>query len=203
MNHHGPIIGMFGGCHRAEGFVAAVIMVFTTWFWRWFKPMDVSTHSSVGFIYADGHREIYESREGKCWLGPIPVEKVEAWVARKPKKRRFTMYDIPAYLISGEAARRKHSRCEDMLFVWVYPIKQLPRMGIRKYLPFLPMKPTPNAPPCSESATIIFDPEVDVCKLVGKSIPDLITPYDFEHAMKAVCAAHRHKPTDTADAYSQ
>jgi hypothetical protein len=192
---------MFGGCHRSGGFIAGAITVFTTWPWRWIKPRKVSSHSSVGFIYQDGYREIFEAREGKSWQGPIPVSKVLDWVSRDPKKRRFTMYDIPEYMIDGAAARKKHARCLDMLRVWSYSTKQLPRMGVRKYLPFLPMRPTPNDVVCSEAADIILGPEVDVCKLTGKKSPDRVTPYDFERAMKAICAKPHHEPADTSDAY--
>ena len=198
---HGAPIGMFGGCHRSAGLVGNAIMVFTTWAWRWFKPSQVASHSSVGFIYADGYREIYEAREGKSWQGPIPVQLVKAWEARDPKKRRFTMYDIPAYLICDEGACRRLSRCEDMLRVWTYSMRQLPRMGIRKWLPFIPMKPTPNAVVCSEAATIILGPQVNVCQMTGRKTPDQVTPFDFEQAMKKLTAKPKHEPSDTSDAY--
>lgn len=201
MNHHGAIIGMFGGCHRSEGVIGTAIMVFTTWPWHWVRPRNVASHSSVGFIYEDGYREIFEAREGKSWQGPIPVSKVEAWVLRNPKKRRFTMYDLPSYMIDMEAALRKRKRCVEMLEVWVYSVGQLPRMGVRKYLPFLPINTTPNNVVCSEAATIILGPEVDVCRLTGKSNPDLVNPYDFEKAMKAITAEPRHAVADTTDAY--
>ena len=178
---------MFGGCHRGDGFLAAAITAFTTWPWRWFKPRKVSTHSSVGFVYPDGRREIYEAREGQSWQGPIAVETVQNWVARKPKKRRFTMYDIPAYKLNAVEAARKLRMCKAKKGVWKYSLLQLPRMGLRKYVPFLRMRTTPNAVVCSEAAALVFAPQVDVCKLTGKSTPDAVTPADFEQAMQAVC----------------
>lgn len=202
MIDHGKPIGMFGGCHRSDGFLAIAIMVCTTWFWRWFKPLEVSSHSSEGFIYCDGYREIYEAREGKSWQGPIPVDKVEAWVARNPSKRRFTMYDIPDYLIDKKAARRKKDRCDAMREVWTYSKAQLPRMGIRKWFPFLPMKPTPNAVVCSEGSTIILAPEVDICKISGKSSPDRVTPWDYEQALIKICKKPWKEPMDTSTAYA-
>jgi hypothetical protein len=165
------------------------------------RPRSVSTHSSVGFVYQDGYREIYEAREGKSWQGPIPVSKVEAWAARN-KKRRFTMYDIPKHLISQESMVRKITQCEMMLQVWVYSKAQLPRMGLRRLLPFLPMKPTPNQVVCSEAGTLILGPEVDVCRLTGKRSPDRVTPYDFERAMQIITAEANHNPADTKDAYN-
>jgi hypothetical protein len=197
---HGAPVGMFGGCHRAPGFIGGAIMVFTTWPWRWAKSRKVATHSSVGFIYQDGYREIYEAREGKSWQGPIPVWKVEAWAAKEPK-RRFSMYDIPGYLVSADSACRKLARCEAMKGVWKYSMGQLPRMGLRKYLPFLPINTTPNNVVCSEAATIILGPEVDVCKLTGKSKPDLVTPFDFERAMKLLTSKPKRAPSDVSDAY--
>lgn len=201
MPGHGALVGMFGGCHRSEGVVGAAIMVFTTWPWRWARPRSVASHSSVGFIYEDGYREIFEAREGKSWQGPIPVSKVEAWAARNPGRRRFTMYDIPHYMIDMAAALRKRRRCVEMLGVWRYSLIQLPRMGIRKYLPWLPINTTPNNVVCSEAATIILGPEVDVCRLTGKRKPDLVNPYDFERAMKALTVKPRHDVVDASDAY--
>lgn len=203
MNYHGPIVGMFGGCHRSDGFLAKAIMVCTTWFWRWFRRMEVASHSSVGFIYADGYRELYEAREGKSWQGPIPVSKVLAWVERNPKKRRFTMYDLPSYLIEMEATLQKKKRCEAMLEVWIYSIAQLPRMGIRKWLPFLPINATPNKVVCSEAAALILDPEAGILKAVGKRKADLITPFDFEKALQIICAKPKHKRADTSHAYER
>ena len=203
MNYHGPVIGMFGGCHRSNGFIGAAIMVFTTWAWRWFKPIKVSTHSSVGFIYEDGYREIFEAREGKSWQGPIPVHKVDAWVARNPSKRRFTMYDIPDYLIPMEIALLKRLRCISMLEVWIYSLKQLPRMGLRKWLPFLPMKPTPNKVVCSEAAALILDPDCSILKTTGKSKADLIHPADFERALKIITAKPKHEIAETQGAYNE
>lgn len=200
--NHGKIIGMFGGCHHAGGALGAAIVACTTWSWRWLKPGKVSTHSSVGFIFEDGFRMIFEAREPNAWQGPIPVDKVVAWVAREPKKRRFTMYDIPEYMIDAAAAQRKYDRSQAMLRVWDYSVKQLPRMGVRKWLPFLPINATPNAVVCSEAATIILGPEVDVCKIVGKSKPDLINPFLFEKAMKAICAKPAHEPADVSNAYA-
>ena len=107
MNGHGAIIEMFGGCHHAEGKVGIAIIVFTTWGWRWVRPLEISTHSSVGFIFEDGYQEIWEAREGQSWQGPIDVEKVKAWEGRNPKKRRFTIYPIPMDLISQESMERK------------------------------------------------------------------------------------------------
>lgn len=198
--NHGPVVGMFGGCHRSSGAVASAITIFTTWPRRWFQPRKVASHSSVGFIYQDGYREIYEAREGKSWQGPIPVSKVEEW-AHRNKKRRFTMYDIPVYLIADRSARQKIAYCEDMLGVWTYSMKQLPRMGLRKYLPMLPMKPTPNKVVCSEAASIILGPQVNVCRLIGKKSPDRVTPFDFEQAMKLITAESKHKPADISHAY--
>jgi hypothetical protein len=198
---HGNIVGMFGGCHRSSGFIGGAIMVATTWPWRWFKPSKVSSHSSIGFIYSDGYREIFEAREGKSWQGPIPVDKVERWVAEN-KKRRFTMYDIPDNMISIESMSRKYLRCEAMLTVWTYSMMQLPRMGIRHFIPFLPMKPTPNKVVCSEAATIILGPDVDICRMTGKFSPDRVTPYDYEAALKLLTAKPKHQPADTKDAYN-
>lgn len=198
---HGRIVGMFMGCHRAGGALGTAITVCTTWVWRWFKPSKVSTHSSVGFIYQDGYREIFEAREPNNWQGPISVERVLAWVNRK-KGRRFTMYDVPAYLIDHNAAERKYARCVAMLRVWTYSVKQLPRMGIRKWLPFIPINTTPNKVVCSEAATIILGPEVDVCDISGKKKPDLVTPYDYEQAARAICAKPRHHVADTTNEYT-
>lgn len=201
-NAHGKIVGLFGGCHHAPGFVGTSIVVFTTWPWRWFRKKKVSTHSSVGVIYEDGYRELYEAREGKSWQGPIPVSKVEEWVARKPKQRRFTMYDIPADMISADAMNRKRAMCERFLKIWDYSIMQLPRMGVRKYLPFLPINHTPNEVVCSEAATIILSPEVPILRVAGKRTPDLVNPYDFEQALKRICIEPRHEVADVSDAYS-
>ncbi len=198
--NHGPPIAMFGGCHRSAGPLGVAIMLCTTWPWRWLKPGQVSTHSGVGFVYRDGHREIYEAFEGAGWRGPIPVLKVEGWVSRN-KRRRFTMYDIPEYLISPDAATYKLKRCEALMGVWRYSIWQLPRMGLRHFLRFLPINTTADKVVCSEAATIIFDPEIDVCKLTGKRKPDLVTPYDFEQAMKLVTAKPKRAPGDSSDAY--
>lgn len=197
---HGRIIGMFMGCHRAPGKLGVAITVCTTWIWRWFKPAAVATHSSVGFIYQDGYREIFEAREPKNWQGPIPVDRVLAWVNRK-KGRRFTMYDIPTYLLDARAAERKHGRCMALLQIWTYSVAQLPRMGIRKWLPFLPINTTPNAVVCSEGATLILGPEVGVCALTGKKKADLVTPFDYEQAAKAICAKPRHHIADTSNEY--
>lgn len=202
MTDHGAIVGMFGGCHRSDGAVGAAIMVCTSWFWRWFKPRKVSTHSSVGFIYEDGYREIFEAREGKSWQGPIPVSKVHAWVARNPHKRRFTMYALPGYLIPMNIAILKRRRCVAMLEVWTYSLPQLPRMGLRKYLPFLPINATPNKVVCSEAATLILDPEAGILKATGKRKADLVNPFLYEQALKKICAKPKHKPADTSDAYS-
>lgn len=201
MKEHGNIVGMFGGCHRAEGFVAGAIMVFTTWPWRWFKPKKVSGHSSVGFIYEDGYREIYEAREGKSWQGPIPVEKVRKWVARNPKKRRFTTYDIPSDLLSRIDMTQKKKFCERKLGVWDYSIMQLPRMGVRKYLPFLPMKPTVNNVVCSEAATLVLEIQVPILATIGKPIADRVTPFDYERALKQICEEKEGGRPDVSDAY--
>jgi len=192
---------MFGGCHHAEGVVGAAIVAGTTFFWRWFKSLVVSTHSSVGFVYEDGYREIFEAREGKSWQGPIPASKVIAWQRRNPKKRRFTMYDIPLYLIDAEDCLSKRRQCEAMLKVWTYSLKQLPRMGIRKYLRFLPMKTSPNAVVCSEAATVILDPDAGVLRATGKRTADRVTPFAFERAMKHITAPPHHPPTDVSGAY--
>ena len=200
---HGPIIGMFGGCHRGNGFIAGSITYYTTWPWRWFRASKVSTHSSIGFIYANGYREIYEAREGQSWQGPIPIAKVRAWQLRKKKKRRFTMYDIPAHLIDMVEADKKHDYCESKLGVWSYSLFQLPRMGIRKYLPFLPINATPDKVVCSEAATIILGPQLDVCKIMGKRKPDLVTPFDFEQAMKSVTKKREGKLPDVSEAYAK
>lgn len=199
---HGKIVGMFGGCHSCtEGVVGKAIIACTTFVWRWFRPLEVSTHSSVGFIYEDGYREIFEAREGKSWQGPIPVEKVVAWAARNPKKRRFTMYDIPDCMIDGSMASLRWMFCYRQLSVWTYSVAQLPRMGLRKWLKFLPINATYNQVVCSEAATIVLDPPCPILRIAGVSKPDLVTPYLFEKAMKEICAEPRHEATDTSDAY--
>jgi hypothetical protein len=198
---HGRIVGVFGGCHRAPGAVGAAITAFTTAVHRWFKPMGVSTHSSVGFLYEDGYREIFEAREGKSWQGPIPVSKVHAWVAREPSKRRFTMYDIPTCLIDESMAVMRWNLCRRQLHVWTYSIKQLPRMGLRKWMRFLPINTTHNQVVCSEAATIILDPPCPILRIAGVRVPDLVTPYLFEKAMKEICAEPGHAPTDASSAY--
>lgn len=199
----GPV-GMFGGCHSTtEGIVGPAIIACTTWFPRWLRPLAVSTHTSVGFIYADGYREIFEAREGKSWQGPIPVEKVEAWVARNQSRRRFTMYDIPRPLIDQSIAGRKHALAMRNRAIWKYSLRQLPRMGLRKWLPFLPLRPTPNAVVCSEAATIVLDPECGVLRTLGLLVPDRVTPYLFEKAMKAICKKPYKEPACVADEYSR
>ena len=198
---HGRIIGVFGGCHHDGGLIGNSIMVFTTGFWRWFKPIDVSTHSSVGFIYQDGYREIFEAREGKSWQGPIPVSKVQAWVSRDPKRRRFTMYDIPSDIIDPGTAAMRYNFCMRMLGVWTYSTIQLPRMGLRKYLPFLPLNTTHNEVVCSEAATIVLDPPCHILCIAGVRNPDRVTPWLFELAMKEICAKERKKAQAASAAY--
>lgn len=199
--NHGRIMAVFGGCHRSDGGLAVAITICTTWMWRWFKASEVSTHSSVGFVYEDGYREIFEAREGKSWQGPIPVSKVLAWEHRN-KKRRFTMYTVPSCMISQEEAVKKYKFCMSKIGVWKYSVPQLPRMGIRKWLPFLPMKPTPNDVVCSEAASIVMAPQVDIPKLCGKRSDDRITPFDFEQAMRIITQEKRYDVTDVSDAYS-
>jgi hypothetical protein len=204
MNYHGAVVGVFGGCHACyDGFIGHAIMIFTMPFWRWFKRLRVSTHSSIGFIYEDGYREIYEAREGKSWQGPISVERVQNWVKRSPKTRRFTMYDIPDYMVDMASALRKRKMCEDKLGVWLYSKMQLGRMGVRKHLKFIPMRPTPNNVVCSEAASIILYPQVNVLRLTGSPSFDLVNPYNFETAMKAVCMKKRSGRADVSDAYTK
>lgn len=198
---HGRVIGVFGGCHRDGGLVGTSIMIFTTWFWRWFNPTNISTHSSIGFIYQDGYREIFEAREGRSWQGPIPVERVQAWVSRNPKKRRFTMYDIPSDIIDPGTAAMRYNFCMRMLGVWTYSTIQLPRMGIRKYMPFLPLGTTHNEVVCSEAATIVLDPPCPILRVAGVRNPDMITPWLFEMAMKTICAKERKKAQAASAAY--
>ena len=198
---HGRIIGVFGGCHHDGGLIGNSIMVFTTWPWRWLMPMKVSTHSSVGFIYQDGYREIFEAREGKSWQGPIPVSKVQAWVSRDPKRRRFTMYDIPSDIIDPGTAAMRYNFCMRMLGVWTYSTIQLPRMGLRKYLPFLPLNTTHNEVVCSEAATIVLDPPCHILCIAGVRNPDRVTPWLFELAMKEICAKERKKAQAASAAY--
>ncbi len=203
MNVHGEITEMFGGCHSAlDGTIGKAIVIFTTWPWRWLKALKVSTHSSVGFVYADGFEVIFEAREGKSWQGPIPASKVDAWVRRNPKKRRFTRHYIPEHYLSRKEMQKKYNLCEHNLSVWTYSIAQLPRMGLRKYLPFLPINATPNKVVCSEGGTIIMEPHVPVLANCGKSKADLVTPFLFEKAMKRICLKPKHKPADTSDAYN-
>lgn len=198
---HGRIIGVFGGCHHDGGLISNSIMVFTTWPWRWLRPMEVSTHSSVGFIYQDGYREIFEAREGKSWQGPIPVSKVQDWVSRDPKRRRFTMYDIPSDIIDPGTAAMRYTFCMRMLGVWTYSTIQLPRMGLRKYLPFLPLNTTHNEVVCSEAATIVLDPPCHILCIAGVRNPDRVTPWLFELAMKEICAKERKKAQAASAAY--
>lgn len=198
---HGRIVGIFGGCHHDGGLIGNSIMAFTTWPWRWLRPMDVSTHSSVGFIYQDGYREIFEAREGKSWQGPIPVSKVQDWVSRDPKRRRFTMYDIPSDIIDPGTAAMRYNFCMRMLGVWTYSTIQLPRMGLRKYLPFLPLNTTHNEVVCSEAATIVLDPPCHILCIAGVRNPDRVTPWLFELAMKEICAKERKKAQAASAAY--
>lgn len=198
---HGKLVGMFGGCHHSEGFVGAAIVACTTFLPRWFRSIKVSTHSSVGFIYADGYREIFEAREGKSWQGPIPVYKVEDWVARMPKKRRFTMYDIPDCMINASMTAMRWNLCYRQLSVWTYSLFQLPRMGLRKWLRFLPINATYNQVVCSEAAAIVLDPPCPVLRVAGVSKPDLVTPFLFEKSMIEICAKPTHAVAETRDAY--
>ena len=205
MSYHGRIVKMFGGCHACyDGFLGTAIMVSTTWFWSWFKRLKVPTHASIGFQYEDGYEEIFEAREGKSWQGPIPVAKVEAWALRNPKKRAFRKYYYPSYFLSEDEMQMKFRQCVHNLEIWTYSIKQLPRMGIRKILFFLPMRPTPNAVVCSEAATIISEPQIDILGVLGVKSADLVTPYLFEKACKLICTEgiSLHKPADVSDAYS-
>ena len=199
---HGPIVAMFGGCHsNTKGPVGKAIIGFTTWPWRWFKPKAVSTHSSVGFRFQDGHEVIFEAREGKSWQGPIPVEKVEAWVRRDPKTRRFTKYYVPNHYMTMGTMQLKYDLCMFNLRVWIYSIAQLPRMGLRKYLPFLPINQTPDKVVCSEAATIILHPQVPVLRYAKKKKADLVTPFLYERAMRKICQPSLHRPADASDAY--
>lgn len=201
--NHGKIVAIFGGCHSSlDGLLGKAIVVFTTWPWRWFKMLKVSTHSSVGFQYEDGYEEIFEAREGKSWQGPIDATRVDEWVRRKPRKRRFTKYYIPDHLIGQEGLERKYELCVHNLSIWTYSIKQLPRMGLRKYLPHLPINATPNEVVCSEGATIVMEPQIPVMANVGKDKADLVTPFLFEKAMKRICKKPTHAPSDTSDAYN-
>jgi len=186
MNEHGKIIGMFGGCHHCSDTLAGKIIVFfTSPPWHW-KGKKTATHSSVGFIYDNGYREIYEAREGKSWQGPIPVTKVKRWVKRSPETRRFTMYDIPEFHIDAEKAASKKDRCEAMLKMWSYNMLQLPYIALGRF--FIPITTfrSPNDVVCSEAASMILEPDVPVISLTGRRSVDLVTPRDFEKAMISI-----------------
>lgn len=111
------------------------------------------------------------------------------------------MYDIPSDIIDPGTAAMRYNFCMRMLGVWTYSTIQLPRMGIRKYMPFLPLGTTHNEVVCSEAATIVLDPPCPILRVAGVRNPDMITPWLFEMAMKTICAKERKKAQAASAAY--
>jgi hypothetical protein len=96
---------------RKEGKVSKLIALLTCPPGWWFQLKNVPSHTGITFERLSGKAEYFETHHPDGWKGPKPIEKLERWKRKHPK--RWVKYR--ELELTPKEAQDLYTICEDKL----------------------------------------------------------------------------------------
>lgn len=161
---------------RGRGFLSNAI-AFNTAPVSWFPQLkNVPSHAGLAFEKETGETVYFESHSPEGWRGPMPIQKLETWVSKKPKQWvKYREVDLKA-----DERERVWQKCHEKLRYppWMdYRELQIGGMLLRRFLRTRVKRS--ETPVCSEAVAKILYPYYDLRLWEGKRPIgfDEITPW--------------------------